>query len=260
MNDMVVKTESKIVQFDKEKTDLLKRTICRGASDEELELFIHACKRTGLDPFMKQVYAVKRWDSSLKREVMTVQTSIDGYRLIAERTGKYVPGKETCYSYDGNGNLISATAYIKKQTADGTWHEISSTAFYSEYVATTKEGKPNHMWSKLPHAMLAKCAESLALRKAFPADLSGIYTSEEMQQSQIKKVESLSFDMVEALQAAVDCDHEPDEIKDIILVRCGVESLEDIPLDKYNAIIDYLRKRRRDQEMICEPKETIVQM
>lgn len=176
--------------FDNKKLDLLKNTICKGSNDEEFELFLHACQRTGLDPFMRQIYAVKRWDSQLKRESMTIQTGIDGYRLIAERTGRYSPGKEPTYQYDGNGNIVSATAYVKKQTSDGTWHEIASTAFFNEYCQKTKEGKPTRFWMQMAHTMLAKCAEALALRKAFPGDLSGLYTKEEMLQADLETPES----------------------------------------------------------------------
>lgn len=169
--------------WDEKKVKLLKDTICKGSTNDEFELFIHACKRTGLDPFMKQVHAVKRWDSNLGREVMSIQTGIDGYRLIAERTGCYAPGREPIFVYDENKKLISATSFVKKRTKDGTWHEISHTAFYDEYVQTKKDGKPTAFWLKMPHGQLAKCAEALALRKAFPAELSGIYTTEEMSQA-----------------------------------------------------------------------------
>ena len=119
---------------------------------------------------------------------MTIQTGIDGYRLIAERTGKYSPGREPTYQYDEKGNIISATAYVKKQTSDGTWHEVAATAFFNEYCQRTKEGKPTRFWMQLGHAMIAKCAEALALRKAFPGDLSGIYTKEEMLQADTVEV------------------------------------------------------------------------
>ena len=114
---------------------------------------------------------------------MTIQTGIDGYRLIAERTGKYSPGKAPTYVYNENGTLVSSTAYIKKMTSDGVWHEISAEAFYAEYVGTKKDGSPNTMWATKPHIMLSKCAEALALRKAFPSELSGVYTKEEMDQA-----------------------------------------------------------------------------
>ena len=165
------------------KKELLRSTICKGSTDDEFELFILACKRTGLDPFAKQVYAVKRWNSSLRREEMTIQTSIDGFRLIAERTGHYSPGKETSYTYDVNKKIVSATAYIKKLTKDGTWHEVPFTAFYEEYVQRKKDKTVTQFWQRMPHVMLSKCAESMALRKAFPVELSGIYTNDEMAQA-----------------------------------------------------------------------------
>lgn len=169
--------------FDNKKIELLKSTICKGSTDDEFELFLHACTRTGLDPFMRQIYAVKRWDSSLGRNSMSIQVGIDGYRLIAERTGKYSPGKESTFAYDENRNIISSTSFVKKQTHDGTWHEVSATAFFSEYCQKTKDGRPTKFWMQMSHTMLSKCAEALALRKAFPGDLSGIYTKEEMMQA-----------------------------------------------------------------------------
>ncbi len=168
--------------WSKEYEQLVIDTYCKGATPMEAKLFASACKRTRLEPG-KQIYAVKRWDSALKREVMTVQTGIDGYRLIAERTGCYVPGRESSFVYGKDGNLISATAYVKKLTKDGVWHEIPATAFYEEYVQKTKDGTPTRFWKQMPHGQLAKCAEALALRKTFPAELSGVYTSEEMSQA-----------------------------------------------------------------------------
>lgn len=177
--------------YSPEKIALIRNTVCKGAGPEEFELFLHACNRTGLDPFMRQIYAVFRNEKKPNGswgKAMTIQTGIDGYRLIAERSGNYAPGKETSYQYDAQGMLVSATAYVKKRTDDGTWHDVSATAFYDEYVQTTKDKDtgietPTKFWFKMRHTMLAKCAESLALRKAFPAELSGVYTTEEMKQA-----------------------------------------------------------------------------
>jgi len=165
------------------KKELIKSVYFKGCSDQEVELFLHVCKKTGLDPIMRQIYPVKRWSSAERKEVMTCQTSIDGFRLIAERTGRYSPGREPFYVYTDKEELVSATAYVKKMTADGTWHEVAATAFLDEYAQRKKEGGFSQFWERMPKAMLAKCAESLALRKAFPADLSGIYTTDEMDQA-----------------------------------------------------------------------------
>jgi phage recombination protein Bet len=169
------------MDFDRDKIELIKRTICNGASDDELELFIHACKRTGLDPLVGQIHAVMRMRDNRKQ--MTIQTGIDGYRLIAERTKRYVPGAKPVYEYNERNELVRATASVKKLGPDNEWHVIEADAFFDEYACFTNGGKLNVMWATKPHIMLAKCAEALALRRAFPAELSGVYTSDELEQA-----------------------------------------------------------------------------
>lgn len=166
-----------LCDFTPEKIKLVKDTVCKGASDSELQLFLEVCINTGLNPFMKQIYSIPRGNQR------TIQTSIDGLRLIAERTEKYAPGKEPSYTYDTQGNLISATSFIKKMTRDGTWHEVSATALLNEYNPGI-----NTFWKKMPHVMLAKCAEAAALRKAFPAQMSGVYSEDEMMQAKKEEV------------------------------------------------------------------------
>lgn len=177
--------------FDSGKVEIIKNMYFKGLTHDDLEIFLHACKRTQLDPFMRQIYAVKRKNYKTNQEEMTIQTGIDGYRLIAERTGRYAPGREPTYTYTVEGRILSSTAYVKKMTDDGTWHEVAATAYFDEYCQKTKEyqGKPSQptqFWLKMGHLMLGKCAEALALRKAFPADLSGIYTKEEMDQADLE--------------------------------------------------------------------------
>ncbi len=175
-------------EFTQDQISLLKNTFCKGATDDEFKIFAHVCKKTGLDPFVRQIHAVKRPNYATGRDEMTIQTGIDGYRLIAERTGKYSPSKEPSYFYNDKNQLVSSTAYIKKQTVDGTWHEVCATAFFEEYAQRKKTGQLTQFWLKMPHGQLAKCAEALALRKAFPQEMSGIYTTEEMQQASYEEL------------------------------------------------------------------------
>ncbi len=166
-----------------EEVQLIKDTICVGLTDNEFKLFMYQCSKMGLDPLVRQIYPVKRWNSALGRESMIIQTGIDGSRLIADRTGRYFPGKDPELVFDKDGGLVSAKSYIEKKTQDGDWREVGFTAYYCEYVGLGKNGKPNHMWATKPRIMLAKCAEAMLLRKAFPSELSGAYIKEEMDQA-----------------------------------------------------------------------------
>lgn len=162
---------SKLIQFNDEQIVLIKSQIAKDCSDGELQLFLYQCKQTGLNPLTRQIYAIKRAGK------MTIQTSIDGFRVIAERSGSYAGQDEPIWENDEKGFPIKCTVKVYKFTPNFEQRYCAGVG-----VAHFKEYYPNPIMLQktMPHTMIAKVAEALALRKAFPQDLSGLYTGDEI--------------------------------------------------------------------------------
>lgn len=168
-------------EFNAEKLALIQRTLCPTATRDELDLFAAVCKRTGLDPFARQIYLVKRGGKAAP------QTSIDGFRLIAERTGKYAGqlGPHWC-GEDGAWRDV----WLPKENPLAARVGVVRTDFREPLVAVARwasYAQQGGMWAKMPDLMLAKCAEALALRRAFPQELSGLYTGDEIAEEEPRR-------------------------------------------------------------------------
>lgn len=216
-------------QFDNESIRAIKNMIdpTGKLNDSQIDLFMHVCKTRNLDPRLKEVFAIPRYNSGSGKTELTIQVSIDGLRLIAERTGKYSPGSPTEFIYNEKGDLIGATSFVKKLTADGTWHEVSATAFLSEYKPS--EQKKAMFWNKMPAVMIEKCAEARALRRAFPSDFSGLYSQEEM-------------DQATPVDQSTTIEREATPVQNDIL--------ESISFEEYNELMDYIREDERYKEQL----------
>lgn len=159
------------------------------ATPGDAAVFLNYAQRTGLDPFARQIYMIGRYDRMSGQKKWTIQASIDGLRIVAQRSGEYAGqvGPEWC-GKDGQWRdvwleqapPVAARVGVMRR---GFAQPLYAVALVSEYMPTSKDGKPSGLWRSMPAVMIAKCAEALALRKAFPMDLSGIYTAEEMAQA-----------------------------------------------------------------------------
>lgn len=184
------------VVLDEERRMLLKDQLNPDLTDGELALFAEVCQRVNLDPFARQIYAVKRYNRQAGRHIMTVQTSIDGFRLVAQRTGEYAGqrgpfwcGPDGEWLADAKGNprpwladkppAAAMVGTLRRGFAEPLW----SVARFNAYAQRTKSGDLTQMWASMSDLMIGKCAEALALRRAFPQELSGLYTAEEMAQA-----------------------------------------------------------------------------
>ncbi|ERG63500.1 hypothetical protein L332_03395 [Agrococcus pavilionensis RW1] len=159
--------------------------------------FLAHCNRTNLDPIAKQIYCLARKTKAGWR--WSIQVSIDGARLVAQRSGEYEGQTTPEFTADG---VTWTQVWLEKEPPKaarvgvyrrGFREPLYAVALWDAYVQTRDEwvqgqktGKQlvSEMWLKMGPLMLAKCAEMLALRKAFPHDLSGLYSEEEMSQAE----------------------------------------------------------------------------
>ena len=175
MTTLAVTTDQSF--WDDKQLAALKQVGLENTPKAELAVFLHYCQRTGLDPFARQIYMISRGGK------YTIQSSIDGLRIVAQRSGNY--GGQTAVEWcgaDGKWKDVWLEATPPVAARVGVYYKDApnptyAVAKFDSYNANTP------IWKKMPDLMIAKCAEALALRKAFPNDLSGVYSSEEMQQA-----------------------------------------------------------------------------
>lgn len=181
---------------------LIQQTFFREGTRAQFELFLQVAKKVGLSPLNRQITPMIRKSKNQQGQwepVMTIITNIDGFRVIAERSGKYQGqvGPFWC-GEDGQWKEVWLGEQPPKAAKVGVLRSdfkepLWAVARWDSYVQTyTKEGRINvsPTWAKMPDVMISKVAEAMALRKAFPQDLSGLYSNEEMDQAKEKVIEA----------------------------------------------------------------------
>jgi phage recombination protein Bet len=156
------------------KIDLIRRTVAAGATADELELFFHQARKAGLDPLAREIYFVKRQGKG------TIQVGIDGLRKIAHRTGACAGIEDATFTEPNERGYPASARVVVYRMVEGQRCPFSATARWDEYFPGDAQG---FQWKRMPHTMLGKCAEGLALRKGFPQEMSGLHTHEEMDQA-----------------------------------------------------------------------------
>jgi phage recombination protein Bet len=173
MTDALALAPSPAPVVTRDQLELIKRTVAVGATDAELELFLFDCQRRGVHPLDRLIHFTKRGGR------YTPITSIDFLRGRAHDTGEMAGSDDV--QFDKDARTATVTVY---RLTRGTRYAYSATARYGEYVPDPgPNGRGDVMWKRMPHVMLGKCAEALALRKAFPQQLGGLYVKEELEQA-----------------------------------------------------------------------------
>lgn len=236
---------SAINVFGVEKFQLLKDTICRDLTDAEMAMFIEVCNAKKLDPFARQIHAIKRKSKQRVKkgnqwtdewvEKMNITTGIDGFRVIAQRTGEYEgQGGPWWCGDDGVWREVwlekkpprAAKSCVYRR---GFRDPLVGIALWDEYAQMYKPSdggaeRPMGTWATHPSVMLAKCCEGLALRRAFPEDLSGLYVSEELKtEDAIEDLKARATELTERLEAR-DLPKKPD-IKQLAEAKSADEVL-----------------------------------
>jgi phage recombination protein Bet len=169
------------LRFSAEQERMIRDTCANGASPDEFSVLMEIARVRRLNPLLKQIHFVKRWDNQKNRHVWSAQISIDGMRAVAQRTGRYNGQDEPEY---GPCNSKGFPEWSKVRVYRKDWDRPAvGLVFWREYVQTTKDGHPTKFWADMPMNQLAKCAEAHAFRKAFPEDCGGLYTDVEMEQA-----------------------------------------------------------------------------
>jgi phage recombination protein Bet len=156
------------------------------ATDSDLQLLLYFARRTGLDPLLRQIYTRSAFDKRTNERKLTVQCTIDGFRLAAQRTGQYegqtrpefcgADGKWTDTWLSQKPPVLARVGIWRKGFREPAW----GVCRWDAYVQMTNNGQITHMWARMGDHLLAKVAEALAFRKAFPDILAGVYTDDEM--------------------------------------------------------------------------------
>lgn len=176
------------LSFNREQIELIKTTVAKGTTDEQLNLFLYTCKKHRLDPLVGQIYCVLWPRDNGKYHDMVIITGINGFRATAARDHKDYAGTSRPKFEMGTRKTPanrpipeSCVMQAFRKTQAGIQLAAETEIFWDEYAPSDLSTKKADFWRRMPRNQLAKCCEAQVLRKAF-ADLSNVFVEEEVAQ------------------------------------------------------------------------------
>jgi phage recombination protein Bet len=178
--------------YDEAKIELIKKTVAKGASNDELELFLHLASTYHLDPFLKEIWFIKRYKKEGGQYVLDpnspalIMTSRDGYLKISQMNPAFDglnsfevrEGDE--FEYDSVNDTVKHKFGTKRGKIIGAWakclHKTRKPAVV--FVPFDEYNQESNVWKTYPSAMIRKVAEVIVLKRQF--SISGLVTQEEL--------------------------------------------------------------------------------
>lgn len=188
MGNIVEANQSQVSTYNKEQVELVKNTVAKGATDDELKMFMYLASQYNLDPFKKEIWFMKYSGQT------TIMTSRDGYLKYAQASSEF-EGLISFVVKEGDTFEIDASEYkvthkfgIKRGNIIGAWAKCDRAGKkpFISYVDFKEYNQRNRVWNKYPSAMIQKVAETFVLKRAF--GINGLVTQEELQTEDIKTV------------------------------------------------------------------------
>lgn len=165
-------------EWGSEELQIIRDSVAKGASDAQLRVYLWTAKKLDLDPMRRQIYSIPY--GGLRQVVV----GIDGLRLIASRSGVYAGSDDAVFEYaDGYTKYPYKASVTVYKLVGGILGKFTGSARWDEFAPLNHNGEPTGQWAKMPHVMLGKVAEAAAIRKAFPQEAGGVYTTDEMEQA-----------------------------------------------------------------------------
>lgn len=236
----------------------LQNSVFPGAKDESILLAVDYCKARKMDILKKPCHIVpmsvkdaKTGNSSWRDVIMP---GIYEQRITAFRTGQMAGQDEPQFGESITHLGVTAPEWCKVTVyrfINGERCAFSHTEYFSEACSTTKDGKINSMWTKRPRGQLAKCAEAGALRKAFPDELGGVITADEVtEEPQIPTEPQQKSTVIDTNAIELISEEQLSQIQQLmqltgteeakVLASVGVQTLNQIPKTHAERVIKKL--------------------